>query len=381
MKVAIIVPDNRDEFRQYDLAEPSFGTAPTALLQGLGEMPGCEVHVVCCVQKPMRSPEKLGGNIFFHSLVVPKIGWLRGLYFGCVRALRRKLREIRPHVVHGQGTERYCSLGAVFSGFPNVLTIHGNMRLISRINRARPFSFEWLAARLEGFTVPRSDGVVCITKYTERAVASLARKTWLVPNAVDAAFFAIEPRPAAPKEILCIAQISVRKNQVQLIRALQPLAGKEAFRLVFYGGANRSDPYVNEFFRLLEANPWCQFKGFADRPAMRVAMARAAMLVLPSLEDNCPMTVLEAMAAGVPVAAANVGGVPELVTDREDGVLFDPQDAESIRAGVASILLREDFSAKMAAAGRQKALACFHPGRVAAQHVQIYEEILGDKRK
>jgi hypothetical protein len=111
----------------------------------------------------MRSPEKLAPNIFFHSLYVPKIGWMRTLYQGCVRAVRKKLREIRPDIVHGQGTEMDCAVEAVFSGFPNVLTIHGNMRLIARVNRVRPFSFLWLAARLERLTIPRSSGVVCIT--------------------------------------------------------------------------------------------------------------------------------------------------------------------------------------------------------------------------
>ena len=48
----------------------------------------------------------------------PKIGWLRTLYQGCVRATRRKLREIQPDIVHGQGTERDCAIGAVLSGFP-----------------------------------------------------------------------------------------------------------------------------------------------------------------------------------------------------------------------------------------------------------------------
>jgi glycosyltransferase involved in cell wall biosynthesis len=372
----MITMDNREDTRRYAEPEPYFGTAPAALLQGLAMAPECEVHVVCCVQQPVPSPAKLADNIFYHSLVVPKTGWLRGAYLGCIQAARKKLREIQPDIVHGQGTERYCSLAAVRSGFPNVLTIHGNMRLIAKINRARPFSFEWLAARLERFTLPQTDGIVCITAYTQRAVAPLARATWIVPNAVDGAFFAIEPRPALPREMVCIAQISPRKNQVRLIHALQPLAAREKFELIFYGGAAPGDPYAREFFQLLGKNPWCRFAGFIDRAGLRAALARAAMLVLPSLEDNCPMSVLEAMAAGVPVAAAAVGGVPELINDKVDGVLFDPTEMESIRGAVATILSHDGISAKLAAAGKEKALACFHPKRIATRHLEIYREVL-----
>src|SRR5580658_6167766 len=210
MKIAMLVPDNRDEFRRYADPDPWFGQAPTSLLSGLAAMTECEIHIVCCVQRPLRSPPKLAANIYFHSLLVPSWGWLRGGYLGCIRAIRRKLRHIKPDIVHGQGTERYCALAAVFSGFPNVLTIHGNMRLVAKINHAPPFSFQWLAARLEAFTLPRSNGVVCISSYTQRAVASLARVTWIVPNAVDGSFFAIKPQPAFPKELLCVAHISTR---------------------------------------------------------------------------------------------------------------------------------------------------------------------------
>ena len=85
------------------------------MLQGFAALPEVRVHVVSCTQQPMRSPEKLAGNIWFHSLHVPKLGWLRTGYQGCIRAVRRKLRAIQPDLVHGQGTERDCALSAIFS--------------------------------------------------------------------------------------------------------------------------------------------------------------------------------------------------------------------------------------------------------------------------
>ena len=62
-----------------------------------------------------------------------------------------------------------------------MVTIHGNIRLVAKVTRARPFSFWWNAARLETFTIPRSRGGVCITNYTREAVMDLAKKTWVVP--------------------------------------------------------------------------------------------------------------------------------------------------------------------------------------------------------
>src|ERR1700744_643889 len=100
MKIALITTDNREHYRTYSETMPHFGTAPEALLEGFAAMPGLEIHVIGCTQRPMTSPEKLAANIWFHSLHVPKIGWMRTFYQGCVRAIRRKLKEIKPAIVH-----------------------------------------------------------------------------------------------------------------------------------------------------------------------------------------------------------------------------------------------------------------------------------------
>src|ERR1044072_7008483 len=123
LKIGFLTLDARQAFRQYDKPAPYFGTAPEALLQGFALLPEVEVHVVCCIQKLMVSPEKLAPNVWYHSLLVPKIGWMRTGYQGCIRATRKKIRALQPAIVHGQGTERDCAISATFTGFPNVLTI------------------------------------------------------------------------------------------------------------------------------------------------------------------------------------------------------------------------------------------------------------------
>ena len=306
LKVALLTTNVREVAKDYGNPAPGFGTAPEALLQGFALLPELEVHIVSCARARMNSPAKLAPNVFFHSQHVPKLGWMRTGYQGCIRAVRKKLKAIQPEIAHGQGTELDCALNAVFSGFPNVVTIHGNMRLIAKVNRARPFSFSWLAARLERLTIPRSAGVVCITQHTRQAVMGLARRTWVVPNAVDASFFEVNaaPVPGAPALMLCVGQVWMLKNQNAFIRALDPLAGRHKFELRFCGNANEQEAYGEEFLRLVRARPWCVHHGPVRREELKALLRQAAALVLPSLEDNCPMTVLEAMAAGVPVIAA-----------------------------------------------------------------------------
>jgi glycosyltransferase involved in cell wall biosynthesis len=254
------------------------------------------------------------------------------------------------------------------------------MRIIAQVNRVKPFSYYWLNAHLEAFTIPRSDGVVCITRYTEDAVKDLAKQTWIVPNAVDSKFFDVQRNPSEPPEILLVGAVSYRKNQNAFIRALDPLASKLNFKVTFLGGVDREDAYGKEFLSLIETRPWCAWGGFASREELRAKLARAAAVALPSLEDNCPMAVLESIAAGVPVVAGNVGGVPELISHDETGILCDPTNATSMAEAVERVLTDRSGTAQIAARAKEHA-ANFHPQRIASRHLEIYRQVIAPKRR
>jgi glycosyltransferase involved in cell wall biosynthesis len=380
MRLAILTSDNRESFKTYSHPTPCMGTAPEALLQGLSVLPEVETHVISCLQQPVAIPEQEIGNIRYHALHVPKIGWMRTGYQGCIRAVRRKLREIQPDIVHGQGTERDCAISAVFSGFPNVLTLHGNMRLIAAVNRAPPISFLWLAARLENLTLPRTNGVVCITNHTRNAVKPLARRTWLLPNAVDQSFFDVETSPnlANAPIGLCVGTICLHKNQNNFIRALDSLAREKMLRIVFLGQVGKN-AYGAEFLQLVKERPWCEFAGWAAREELKNRFQTASFLVLPTLEDNCPMVVLEAMAAGLPVLASKVGGVPDLIQAEKTGLFCDPQRPESFAMGVNQLLDDRVLRTRLAIAAKVEARARFHPEVIGRRHLEIYREVLGSR--
>ncbi|MGA8710094.1 MAG: glycosyltransferase family 4 protein [Thermoplasmata archaeon] len=127
--------------------------------------------------------------------------------------------------------------------------------------------------------------------------------------------------------------------------------------------------------------------GVADRIDARGAVPRAELLreyasadlfVLPSLFDSFPVVVLEAMAAGVPVVATRVGGVPELLEEGECGLLVPPGNpgalAEALAIGLSESALRERFARE----GRRRA-SQFDWSRIAAQFVNLFEEVTGSR--
>lgn len=378
MKVALLTTDAREHKKEYRKPEPYFGTAPEALIEGFKELGSAvEVHVISCLQeRPVASPDKLGDNVSFHPLHVPKLGWMRTGYQGCVRAVRRKISELRPDIVHGQGTERDCGISAVLSGLPNVLTIHGNMAAIAEFFNARPLSFYWLAARLERYCLRRTSGVVCISRYTRDKVLPYTRRTWLLPNAVHPSFFGVRQAPARPPRVVCVANIDARKNQIQLIKALESLQAGTQLQLRFIGAGSDENPYFRRFQAEVGSRPWCSYLGSLGRPAIQSELSAASIAVLPSLEDNCPMVILEAAAAGIPMAASRVGGIPDLVENGATGMLFDPASLDEMCDAVAGLLANPERAGEIAARSRNAAVTHYAPATIARAHLEIYREVL-----
>jgi glycosyltransferase involved in cell wall biosynthesis len=102
---------------------------------------------------------------------------------------------------------------------------------------------------------------------------------------------------------------------------------------------------------------------------------RASMLVLPSGQETSPMVIGEAMAAGLPVVATRVGGVPYLVDDGVTGHVVEAGDVVSLAARIADLLGDPDKRAAFGAAGRAKADRSFRRTAVAARVAAVYEEL------
>ncbi len=315
MKVAMLIPDNRDEFREYDKSEPLFGPAPMALLEGLNQIDSCAVHVISTTHKTLRSPKKISENIWFHSIGVPKLGWRPTAYAGCVTGIRRKLREIQPDIVHGQGTERYCALAAVFSGFPNVVTIHGNMLSMARFSKARPGSFHWCAAIYESFALKRTAKVLCNSAYTEKIVRLRTDQICRVPNALRLSFF--QPLPPARQNklpiILNVGAIAPHKSQIEILHVGRRLfdAGHR-FQMRFIGQLQVSTSYGAKFKSLIEKaekDGFATYVGTKSEDELLQCYDSANALVHFPREESFGLVVAEALARNLKLFGCRIGGV------------------------------------------------------------------------
>lgn len=113
------------------------------------------------------------------------------------------------------------------------------------------------------------------------------------------------------------------------------------------------------------------------RDDMSAVMDALDILAVPSYMEACSRAILEAMAAGKPVVATNVGGNPELVKDSETGVLVAPRDADALAEAIMRLAEDPHLRRRMGAAARTRAESDFSAVRQVGQTQALYEDVLG----
>lgn len=178
------------------------------------------------------------------------------------------------------------------------------------------------------------------------------------------------------KVLLAVGRLSREKGHADLVRALARLRERQPetdFKLVILGeGPERTA--VEEGARRLGLIERIVFAGHASD--VRPFYALADALALPSHSEGSPNVLLEAMAAGVPVAATRVGGVPEIAADEETALLVPAHDAGALAVALGRLLSDPQHARTLAERARVHVLKHFSPKAYARALVEIYRELL-----
>jgi len=142
-------------------------------------------------------------------------------------------------------------------------------------------------------------------------------------------------------------------------------------RLIVTGDVSPEEiPFVQDSIRQLDLEAFVIDLG--DRDDHLRYLSAADVMVLPSYREGFPMVLLEAMAAGLPVVASDVGGIPELVRDAQDGFLVPPGNVEKLVATLLQLVLHPEIRERIAGAAVQRA-AEFNLDREVSSYLQLFE--------
>jgi len=287
-----------------------------------------------------------------------------------VAELRALVRRIRPDAVQLNSAKAatLARVGLAGTGIPAIYTVHG----WSFAGRSGAEARAWTA--IEWTTAPLARAIVCVSRYdrdlaVSHGVAGRA-PTLVIHNGVvlPTAAPVRGAWPASPT-LLCIARLSPQKDVATLLEALA-LPGCERWRLQVAGEGPDLAKLEAQIDRLGLRDRVQMLGQRDDVPALLVA---ADALVLPSNWEGLPFSILEAMAAGLPVVASIVGGVPELVRDGVTGALVPPRDVPALARALAQLDADGARARAQGRAGFELAHARFSLGRM----VDRYDAVIG----
>jgi glycosyltransferase involved in cell wall biosynthesis len=288
--------------------------------------------------------------------------------------LVRLLRREQPVILHANSSKAGVlgRLAAVAAGVPvRIFTAHG-WAFNAHEGVARAL-YLW-ADRLVS---PVTTATVCVSQ-GERAAGLRARtcrrgRTVVIHNGVELA----RPQRSSgdrpgPVRLVSVGRLRRPKDFTSLVRAMAQLEpGSAELRIV---GAGPDRPDLEKEITRLGVGQDVQLLG--ERRDVPEILATADVFVLSSTSEGFPISILEAMAAGLPVVASAVGGVPEQVSPGETGMLVPPGDPRVLATALASLVGSSELRERMGRAGLRRAQAHFGLDRFRDAHVELYRSTL-----
>jgi glycosyltransferase involved in cell wall biosynthesis len=304
-----------------------------------------------------------GGGSFAHEAK---------LLFRGLRSFAELLARHRRVVVHahcearrGLWREWLFAALAVAARCPVIVQLHGGG--FERLYDASS-SLGRTAIRL---LLERAACVVAPSESQRAWVRSVARDAHVacLPNPVPVQ--PIAPQAGRSNMVLFVGRLEAAKGVFDLMDSIAELRGAVPDLRVVFAGEGDHAALARYAARLGIADA-VKFTGQVGPSGKRALFESAAAFVLPSYAEGLPLGLLEAMAAGVPVIASPVGGVPEAVVDGVSGFLVAPGDRAALSRLLRTLLLDRALAARLGAAARESVRLRFSPERTIPRLEEIY---------
>jgi glycosyltransferase involved in cell wall biosynthesis len=330
---------------------------------------GHEVHVVCVTPDETGETESEGVRI--HRLavpLVPRFATIRGP--GAIRPLERLLRSLELDVIHTHNAfSPMAHVGALLArrmGVPSLFTECSVLRgPVGRGLRALNAVIPW------GSWPTLLSGV---SQFVADDVRHAARRdeVFVLHNGVDLQRWAVERREPERPRVTSVMRFTLRKRPTDMVQVIPevharlPPRLRPVFTLI---GDGAQMPRVREEARRLGVAEHVELPGFLPRERIRDILGQSTLFALPTRKEAMSIASLEALAAGCPAVAMNLGGVSDVIEHGREGFLAD--DREQFVSAIVRLVEDHDLRHTMAAA-TTKRLARFSWDQVIARHLNLF---------
>jgi glycosyltransferase involved in cell wall biosynthesis len=257
-----------------------------------------------------------------------------------------------------------------------IFTEHGR-HYPDQVSFRRRFANRFLFNRL-------ADSVTAVSRFSADSLARVdgfsRERIEVIENGIDLAQFTLNSRPPSDLDptrryIVNVARFHPVKDQATLLRAFHQLAPAHPDVDLLLVGDGPLRGGLEQLSQELHIKDRVRFLGVRkDVPAILHA---SKVFVLTSLSEGAPLTLLEAMAAGLPAVVTAVGGMPEIVRDGIEGLLAPRQDVDKIAAALDQLLRDPKTAVAMGAAGAQRVREFYTIDRTVDRYYALYARLAG----
>lgn len=292
------------------------------------------------------------------------------LFFFLFRA-SQLARGMKPSCLHAHWWTPTGLLGCLISRLRNVpllVTLHGtDVRLIRK-----NFFNAFLAKRV--FKYARA--ITVVSDFIKRQLTSTlgvpSEGIFVLPMPIDPEkIYAAEiPKPER-RMILCVARFTKQKDLGTLIRAFHRVRQRWSdLDLVMIGEGPERASLIGLIAELnLEKEVFLH--SFMTQEALNEYYNRCDMVVLPSIEEGFGLVMVEGQLCKKPVIGADSGGIPEIVEHEKTGLLFPPQDDQSLASAIERVLSDESLASRLAEAGHRSAVSNFSQQAFLRRYLEV----------
>ena len=289
--------------------------------------------------------------------------------------LMGELRGLRPDLLTAHGA-KVGMMGRVAGrslGVPLVVTVHG-----WACAPGTPPVQAAVSRNMERLIGPLATKVITVSEFDRRfgleARLVAEQRVVTVHNGMPDVAADLRANPGqTPARLVMVARFEPQKDHGTLIRALGGLRDQQWELDLIGDGPLR--PEMESLARELGVAGRIRFLG--QRRDVAQLLARAHVCLLVSNWEGLPLSILEAMRAGLPVVATAVGGVSETVRNEETGYLIPRGDADVLRDRLRRLLAEPDLRARMGAGGRRRYEQHFTLDQMVKNTLAVYQEVLG----
>jgi glycosyltransferase involved in cell wall biosynthesis len=286
------------------------------------------------------------------------------------------LRRLRPDVLHAFLFHSYVT-AAPAARLAGVPVLVAGRRGLGDFKRGRPLllAMESTATRMTDHLVANAEAVAVDTR-CERGVRP--GKITVVRNGLpDSAFDNAPPATIATElpVVLCVANLKIYKGHRYLLEAVARLRARGLPCTLVLAGDGPERPALERQAGRLDID----VRLLGVRTDVGQLLARADIAVLPSLEEGMSNAVMEAMAAGRPVVATDVGDTGELLRDR--GIVVPPAAPGALANALERVLTDPPLAARLGRQARAWSLEHLPVDTMVNRHIRIYQELLERKRE